>query len=114
MRPNKRAFPLRSLRPLAILLTCALSACSPKLSGTVDGIAGRLVTVVNEGDTSLTIQRIIANDSPENSSCNDYPNKVLGPHESYSTTFVICGPVRVFRVETDQGSSDMLRAGGSS
>ena len=92
---------------LALPLALTLCSCGPKLKGSVDRIAGRSVIVENTDTSSFTIQRIVANGSPENSSCNDYPNKSLAPGESYSTTFLVCGPVHEFRVETDRGSASV-------
>ena len=79
----------------------------------VDGVTGRLVTVQNADSSNFIVQRIVANDSPENASCNDYPNKALTPGASYTGTFLVCGPVHKIRIETDLGSQTLQVGVGS-
>ena len=94
------------LRPCWMVgLMLPLVACGPKMDGS--RVAGRLVVITNSDSAPFTINRIVANGSPENASCNGYPATTLNPGESYTTTFIICGPVNTLDVETDLGTTTL-------
>jgi hypothetical protein len=96
---------LELLWALAFLMW-ALSWCSPHgPSIEADRRLGWLMTIKNTDGRSFQIQRIVANNNPGNSNCNDYPARTLVPGETYNTTFFLCGHVTVLTVETDRGAS---------
>lgn len=95
------AAPMRSILPL-LALSLALTGCGPALRA--EAIAGRTIMITNDTDETLTIRRIVANDSAGRSECVDQPGATLSPQRSYTTTFFYCDEVRAIEVETDQGN----------
>jgi hypothetical protein len=95
-----------TIRTIILLATCALlAACGPRLKG--EAIAGRTVMITNEEQQTVTINRIVANDSEGRSECVDSPGAVLGPGRTYTVTFFYCEEVREVDVDTDQGSREI-------
>ena len=93
-------------RALLLFATCLfLAACGPRLKG--EAIAGRTVMITNDEPQTLTISRIVANDSDGRSECVDTPGATLGPGRSYTITFFYCDEVREVDVETDQGTREI-------
>lgn len=90
------------IRTVCVLTIALLQAgCGPRLAGEL--IAGRTVMLTNGGDTSLKIERIIANDQTGRAECVEQPDVELAPGRSHTTTFFYCDEVREVDVETDQG-----------
>ena len=93
-------------RTALLLAACGLiAACGPKLKG--EAIAGRTVMITNDEEQTLTIDRIVANDSGERAECVDTPGAVLGPGRSYTITFFYCDEVREVDVETSHGKREI-------
>lgn len=90
---------MRAALPLLPLL---LAGCGPALKA--EAIAGRTILVTNESDATLTVRRIVANDSEGRAECVDRPGATLSPGRSYTTTFFYCDEVRAVAVETDRGT----------
>lgn len=95
---------MKIYRFVVLALLLPLAACGPKIEVSTDRVAGRLITVTNRDTVSFTLKRIVANSSPENPLCNDYPNQKLAPDESWSGTITLCGTITELRVETDRGT----------
>lgn len=93
-------------RPLLLLIACSLvAACGPRLKG--EAIAGRTVMITNDEQQTLTINRIVANDSDGRAECVDTPGATLGPGRTYTVTFFYCDEVREVDVETDRGTTEI-------
>jgi hypothetical protein len=89
----------------AVLLLFALTllaGCGPRLKG--EAIAGRTIMITNEEQQTVTISRVVANDSDGRSECVDTPGAALGPGRTYTVTFFYCEEVHEIDVETDQGT----------
>ncbi len=87
-----------SLPALVLLL---VAGCGPSLSA--EAIAGRTITITNDDDETLTVNRIVANGGDGRAECVDQPAATLGPGRSYTTTFFYCDEVRRIEVETERG-----------
>lgn len=90
---------------LLLALPALLSACGPRLKG--EAIAGRTVMITNDEQETVTINRIVANDSDGRAECVDTPAAALGPGRTYTVTFFYCEEVREVDVETDRGSREI-------
>ena len=90
---------------LAFSTSILLAGCGPSLKA--EAIAGRTILITNESDDTVTIQRIVANDSDGRAECVDQPGATLSPGRSYTTTFFYCDEVREVDVETDRGRREM-------
>lgn len=87
-----------------VLPPCALlTGCGPDLRA--ETIANRVVMLTNAEDEPVTIQKIVANDSPGRAECVDTPAAQLGPGRTYTKTFFYCGELREVDVETNSGST---------
>jgi hypothetical protein len=82
-----------------------LAGCGPALKA--EAIAGRTILITNDSDETLTIRRIVANDSDGRAECVDRPGATLSPGRSYTTTFFYCDAVRQVDVETDRGTREI-------
>ncbi|MFT4251426.1 MAG: hypothetical protein QM608_02965 [Caulobacter sp.] len=106
---------MRYLRPVALLGALGLlTSCDavlnpPKMS--VTRYLWRGITVTNDDTRSFQVQRIIANGSPENANCNNYPNHTLAPGETQTAVFLLCGNIRQVEVATDIGSRSFVVEG---
>lgn len=87
---------------LALSPLMLLAGCGPALKA--EAIAGRTILITNDSDETLTIRRIVANDSEGRAECVDRPGATLSPGRSYTTTFFYCDAVREVDVETDRGT----------
>ena len=87
---------------LLALLGAGLAGCGPSLDA--ERIAGRTVMVTNDGESMLTVNRIVANGQEGRAECVDEPGVSLGPGRSYTTTFFLCDEVGRVDIETDGGS----------
>lgn len=84
----------------------ALAACEgPKVGAS--RAMGRGVIVENQDRKAFRIDRLIANDSPENSNCNNYPGRTLAPGDTYTAVFWACGTITRIDVVADRGTSSL-------
>lgn len=93
-------------RLATFLSLLALAACSgPKMDATRTLSHG--VTIENADADAFRIDRIIANGSPENSNCNNYPGRTLAPGETYTAVLWLCGTITRVDVVTDKGTTSL-------
>ena len=88
-----------------------LAACEepPKFAAT--RTLWRGVTITNIDERPFLVKRVVANESPENSNCNNYPSTSIAPGESHTMVFLLCGNVGTVQVQTDLGSTTLTFTG---
>lgn len=101
--------PVVLLGALGLLASCDAVLDPPKMSAT--RYFGRGITVTNDDTRAFQVQRIVANGSPENTNCNNYPNHTLAPGETQTVAFLLCGNIRQLDIETDIGSRRLVFEG---
>lgn len=103
---TKRHVAAHYWRRAMFLPLLVLAACSgPKMDAT--RTLGRGVTIENTDAGAFRIDRIIANGSPENTNCNNYPGRTLAPGETYTTVLWLCGTITRVDVVTDKGTASL-------
>lgn len=81
-----------------------LAACSgPEMK--VTRAFGGGVLIENTGEKAFTVERVVANGSPDNSNCNNYTRRTVQPGGAHTVVFLLCGSVNRLEVQTDQGAS---------
>ena len=80
-----------------------LGGCSPEMDARMT-LAGRRVTLTNTDNRAYRIERILVNGKDDNGDCIQTPATTLGPGESYSTIFPLCGSIATLSVKTNKGT----------
>ncbi|WBQ08942.1 hypothetical protein L2D01_08510 [Hyphomonadaceae bacterium ML37] len=67
-------------------------------------VLGGGILITNTDDTAFTVERVVANGSPENGNCNNYDRVTLAPGRSHTVVFLLCGTVSRLEVRTNRGT----------